>query len=156
MSEQTTGDGAFWTWVVPLLAALAGAAATAAVFFLFVMDDDSGGSVTSAPAASPTPQPTPEDADELVISVPASCVEAAEAVRTVTSTLDTVAAAVQALDAAQLQETLDLVQDVRPEVERASEECLQIAADTRVVTPSPSASASTPAPAPTPTSTPTS
>lgn len=157
-STQATRDNAFWTWLVPVLSFLAGLVLAGAAFFLlFDGDDDAAGEDDVAgPAVSSSPQQPgdPGAADELVVQVPSQCVEAAEAVGTVTGTFDDAATAVRDLDAAALQQTLDVLEDLRPELERASQECLDIAADARVVTPSPDPSPSA-APALSPSASPT-
>ncbi len=66
--------------------------------------------------------------------MPAACVEAAELAQTVTSALSDVADAAAALDARRLQESLDVVQQIRPEIEATASECRDLAADARIIT----------------------
>lgn len=151
-----TRDNAFWTWLVPVLSFLAGLVLAGAAFFLLFDDDAAGEDDVAGPAVSSSPQQPddPGEADELVVQVPSQCVEAAEAVGTVTGTFEDAATAVRDLDAGALQQTLDVLEDLRPELERTSQECLDIAADARVVTPSPDPTPSA-APARSPSAAPT-
>ncbi|MFP5218520.1 MAG: hypothetical protein ACLGIG_02105 [Actinomycetes bacterium] len=135
----TEGESAFWTWILPVMSFLVGVALAGFLFFLFFADDDDG-SDELLPQRTPTPTPTADEEDQLVVRVPASCVEAAEAANTVASALGDVANAVRDLDAREVQRTLDTVQQLQPDVERVSQECLDIAADAEIITPSPSVS----------------
>ena len=143
-SPSSDGDGrSAWTWLLPALTFLLGAALSAALFVLGDTDEPE----LAAPRVSPTAEPTegdlPADEQEVVVQVPAACVEAAELAQTVTSALGDVADAAGALDARRLQESLDVVQQIRPEVEATASECRDLAADARVVTQDPT---STPTP----------
>lgn len=142
--DPSGDDGrSVWTWLLPALTFLAGAALSAALFALGDTDDP----VPSAPSAAPTADPTEgdlsSDEQEVVVQVPAACVEAAELAQTVTSALGDVADAAGTLDARRLQESLDVVQQIRPEVEATATECRDLAADARIVTQDPT---STPSP----------
>lgn len=159
-TEASSGDdgSSVWSWLLPAMAFLAGAALSAILFV--VGDTDDGGA--GAPQAVPT-TPSTEDDDEqsteqeVVIQVPAVCVEAAELAQTVTSALGDVADAAGALDARRLQESLDVVQQIRPEVEATSRACRDLAADARIVTQDPTATpSSSPSGTASPTSTPAS
>ena len=147
-STTTGGDSAFWTWVLPVMSFLVGVALAGFLFFLLFADDDEGDNEL-LPTPTPTATASPDDDDQLVVTVPESCVEAAEAANTVASALGDVAAAIGDLDAREVQGTLDTVQRLRPDVERVSQECLEIAAEAEIITPSPSTSTSaTPSPSP--------
>lgn len=146
-----------WTWLLPALAFLAGAALSALLFVVGDSDDGrqlgADGSDAAPGTASPTPSPLPEG--ELVLQVPAACVEAAELAETVTTALSDVVQAAGSLDARRLQEALDVVQQIRPEVEETSQECRDIAAQGTIVVPSESPSPSpSPSGSPSPTASP--
>jgi len=143
------GESAFWTWILPVMSFLVGVALAGFLFFLFFDDDDD--STELLPDPSPTPTATADDDDQLVVRVPAPCVEAAEAANAVAGALGDVAAAVRDLDAREVQDTLDAIQRLQPDVERVSQECLDIAADAEIITPTPTAEQS-PTPSPSPTS----
>lgn len=152
-SRKPDADGGVWTWLLPALTFLVGALLATGLFLVGDTvdddeDDDAGSS--AAPTSSPSPSPDP-----LVVQVPAACVEAAELADSVTSALGAVTAAARDFDARRLQETLDVVQQLRPEVEAASRECRDLAAEGSIVTPSDPPTA-TPRPAPTATATTTS
>jgi hypothetical protein len=141
-SPSSAGDGrSAWTWLLPALTFLVGAALSAALFAL----GDTDGPELTAPRAAPTAEPTdgdlPSDEPEVVVQVPAACVKAAELAQTVTSALGDVADAAGALDARRLQESLDVVQQIRPEVEATATECRDLAAAARIVTQDPTAPA---------------
>lgn len=141
--------GGVQAWLVPALAFLAGAALVAVVFVV----GDSGGDddqVQLAPTPSAVPSPSPSK-DALVVQVPAPCVEAARLSDDVTSALGDVATAARDFDARRLQETLDVVQKLRPQVESVSQQCLDIAADAQIVTATPTPREVSPSPVPTPT-----
>lgn len=147
-SAAPASDGrSAWTWLLPVLTFVAGVALTAAILGLGSDSD----TATSAAEPDPSPSPSPTEStlspadDELIIQVPAVCVEAAELAESVTAALSDVADAAGALDARRLQESLDVVQAIRPEVEATAQACRDIAADGRIVTPSTSPTA-TPTP----------
>lgn len=132
-SPESSGGSSTWSWLLPAIAFLVGAALSAALFVLGDTDDDAP-AATAAPTAQPTTSPSPVE-EELVVQVPSVCVEAAELAETVSRALGDVADAAGALDARRLQETLDVVQQLRPEVEATSQACRDIALDGRIVTP---------------------
>lgn len=122
-----------WFWLLPALTFLVGAALSAGLFVLG--DSDDAANVEQARTGqSPTPDPTPTP-EELVVQVPGVCVEAAELAASVSSALGDVVDAAGALDARRLQESLDVVQQMRPEVESASAACRALALEGRIVTP---------------------
>ena len=126
------GRGA-WLWLLPAVTFLAGAAVSAALFVLGDTDDD-GDPLSSM--RSPSPEATASPApDELVLQVPAVCVEAGELAGSVSAALGDVVDAAGALDARRLQESIDVVQQLRPDVVAAAEACRELAEDGRVVTP---------------------
>lgn len=150
--DDTSSGSSTWTWLLPALAFLVGAALSAALFVLGDTDD----TAADAPLAGPTSEPTtdddpPTDEEEVVVQVPSVCVEAAELAQSVTAALGDVADAAGALDARRLQESLDVVQQLRPEVEATASACRDLALDGRIVTPDPTGS-----PTPSPSSTPAS
>lgn len=132
------------TWL-PVLTFLAGAGITAAAFLIGGAGADpatpAGGAVATPPASQPDPAPQETD-PALQVRVPAPCLEAAEYTDTVTAALGEIAQAARDLDARRLQETLDAVQRLSPDVEAAARQCRQLAAEGQVV----------PAPSPQPTS----
>jgi len=148
-TRGTEGNSAFWAVLLPALTFVAGVVLASAVFFIV---DDVGNEDTAQPAATSTPA-SPADSEELVVQIPAACVDAAEAATSVGRVLDDLAAAVTDLNTRELQDTLDAVQTLRPQIERTSQECLDIAADARIVLPTPTPSGTgTPTATPTPTS----
>lgn len=135
IDDDADGGKGVWFWLLPALTFLVGAALSAALFALGDTDDTAdvdqataGQSPSPEPDASPTP-------DELVVQVPAVCLEAAELAESVSSALGDVIDAAGALDARRLQESLDVVQQMRPEVEATSAACRDLALDGRIVTP---------------------
>lgn len=133
-----------WTWLLPALAFLAGLALGAAVIAAGTAGDDDAGAPLAAPTAEPSPtgQASPEPTD-LVVTVPAVCVEAAELAEDAARQVDDVAAAARDFDARRLQELVDTLQELRPELEDRAAQCRDLAGEGLVgsVTPSP-----TPAP----------
>ena len=124
-----------WFWLLPALTFLVGAALAAGLFVLGDTDDaDDVEQVTAGESPSPEPDASPTP-DELVVQVPAVCVEAAELAASVSSALGDVVDAAGALDARRLQESLDVVQRMRPDVESASADCRELALEGRIVTP---------------------
>lgn len=124
-----------WTWLLPALMFVVGAALSAALFALGDTDETVAAAPTVDPTADAADGERPSGEPEVVVRIPAACVEAAELAATVTSALGDVAYAAGSLDARRLQESLDVVQQIRPEVESASRECRDLARDARVVTP---------------------
>lgn len=134
VDDEQDGKGV-WLWLLPALMFLVGAALSAALFALGDTDDTAAVDKTTAgqsPSAEPDASPTP---DELVVQVPAVCVEAAELADSVSRALGEVIDAAGALDARRLQESLDVVQQMRPEIEATSAACRDLALDGRIVTP---------------------
>lgn len=146
------GESPFWTWVLPVMSFLVGVALAGFLFFLLFADDGDQ-SNELLPDPSPSPTVSADEDEQLVVRVPASCVEAAEAANTVAGAVADVARAVGDLDAREVQRTLDAVQQLQPDVERVSQECLDIAADAQIITPTPSPDeASEPTASPSPSS----
>jgi hypothetical protein len=151
-TESSAPDGkSVWTWLLPALTFLVGAALSAVLFAVGDTDD----TASDRPLAGPSAEPTSDDGDvstpdeEVVVQVPSVCVEAAELAQTVTAALGDVADAAGALDARRLQESLDVVQQIRPEVEATARECRDLALAGRIVTPDPTGP---PTPTPSPSS----
>jgi len=135
-----------WFWLLPALTFLVGAALSAALFVLGDSDDTAGvDQATTGQSPSPQPGASPVP-DELVVQVPAVCVEAAELADTVSKALGDVIDSAGALDARRLQESLDVVQQLRPEVEATSAACRDLALDGRIVTPEETTATVTPSP----------
>lgn len=126
-----------WTWLLPALTFLVGAGLSAALFALGDTDDAELTAPAGPRSAEPTEGDLPSDEQEVVVRVPAACIEAAELAQTVISALSDVADAAAAFDARRLQESLDVVQQMRPEVEATASECRDLTADARIVTQDP-------------------
>lgn len=139
-----------WLTLLPVVTFLAGVVLTVFVLGTAGAGDQTPGLADPEPSAPPPPlvaEPAPEPTDPgLEVRVPASCVEAAEFTETVTSALSDIAGAARDLDARRLQETLDVVERLAPDVEAAASECRELAATGEVVV----APTPTPAPAPEP------
>ena len=140
-----------WSWLLPAVTFLVGAALSAGLFAVGDTDEPASDRRLAGPSAEPTSGDgavqTPDQ--QVVVKVPAVCVKAAELAQTVTAALGNVADAAGSLDARRLQESLDVVQKIRPEVEATAGQCRDLALDGQIVTPDPTG-------APTPTRSPSS
>jgi len=138
-----------WTWLLPVLTFLVGCVLGGVVVGAGTLDGDdeqvAAPSVTSsqAPGQGGEPSPTPSD---LVVTIPESCLQAAEAAAEASQQFDDVVAAVRDLDARRLQVIVDRVQQAQPEAQRLAEQCRSVAGD-RLLD-----GETTPAPATTPSS----
>lgn len=141
-----TGESAWqrWSVLLPALTFLVGLALGAAVVGVASTSDDGveGPSAQQSAAPAADPSPTPSD---LVLTVPASCVEAADKAELAFNVLQDAASAVRDLDARRLAEVVDLAQSEQAEVDRLVTMC-RTEAGTRLLEPSTSAA---PLPAPT-------
>lgn len=131
------------TWGVPLAALLAGALLGGGVVAL-VAGDDEVERPAALPSAPPSEAPLPESVpagSDVLIRVPAPCVEVAGDAETTVQTFDQLATAVRDFDARELQEIVDRLQKLRPRVEALAEQCRNAAgrgiADGDLVIPAP-------------------
>lgn len=116
--------GRFWG---PLLGFLLGVALTIAVTtaFLGLGDVPEPGAAEVSPSASAL---TEDVATEGAAGdVPAPCIEAAQQNQRFAVTMDEAAVAIRDEDAAALAEVLDVLQENRPAMDDASEQCLDLA-----------------------------
>lgn len=130
-------------WLLPVAALLAGLLIGGGAVALVSSDDDSD-RARALPSPSPSdaasPEPAPAGADVL-IRVPAPCVRVAGDAETAVQGLDELAVAVRDFDARELQEILDRLQKLRPQVEALADQCRNAAgrglADGDLITPAP-------------------
>lgn len=104
-------------------------------------DDDVPEAAPSvSPSPSPSPVPTPAGNDVL-IRVPGSCVQVAEQAETAVQGFDELAAAARDFDARELQDIVDRLQKLRPQIEALSTQCRDAAgagiAEGSLVSPAP-------------------
>ncbi len=127
-AQPPAAKGSSWTWLLPALTFLAGVALAGAVFAVTNSGDDQGvladpgGSASPAsPATSASPtSPPPTD---LVVTVPQSCLDAADGVSRVSQEVRGAVEAVRDLDARRLQEIVDRIQALQPEVQAFADTC---------------------------------
>lgn len=120
-----------WTWLLPVLTFLVGCVLGGVVVGAGAFDGDDETVASPSTTSSPTsgdaePSPTPND---LVITIPESCLQAAEAASEASQQFDDVVAAVRDLDARRLQEVVDSVQQAQPEAQRLAEQCRSVAGE---------------------------
>lgn len=115
-------------WLLPALTLVAGVALGASV----VAATSGGGdgerptaqASPSGQPAEPVPTSTPGGSrDDLLVRVPASCLEAADRASEAAGQFDDVAEALGALDARRLQELVDRFQRLQPEIQRQADDC---------------------------------
>lgn len=131
-----------WTWLLPALTLVAGVALGASVVAAGTAGDDD-----EEPRASVSAEPSDPAAggstseEDLLVRVPAACLQAADGAEEAAGQFDDVAEAVSALDAARLQELVDRFQQLQPEIQRQADECRSTAGaqlgDGTLVTPTP-------------------
>ena len=136
--------GSGLSWLLPALTFVAGVAlgvAVVAVGNIGAGDDDPGADpapTVSARDGEDDPEPRSSD---LLVTVPAACLAAADGAESVGRSVDDLVEAAGELDARRLQELVDRFQQLQPEVEQAARECRRAAAaefqDGTLVTPSP-------------------
>jgi len=118
--------------LLPVLTFLIGCALGGVVVGAGAFDGDDEQIAAPSTTSSPTPgddrQPSPTPSD-LVIRVPESCLQAAEAAAEASRQFDDVVAAVRDLDARRLQEIVDSVQQAQPEAQRLAEQCRSVAGE---------------------------
>ena len=130
-------------WLLPALTFLAGCLLGGLIVGVGTFGDGDGdGTAAPAPTSAPADgADDPEDAPgDLVVRVPESCLRAADGATEATGQVDDVVAAVRDLDARRLQEIVDRIQQVQPEVQRLAEQCRSVAGERLedvVVTPAP-------------------
>ncbi len=115
--------GSRWTWLLPALTFVAGVALAGAVFAVTDSGNDSGTEAdarASASPASPTPLPSPAG---LVVTVPQSCLDAADGVTRTSQEVRGAVDAVRDLDARRLQEIVDRIQALQPQVQELANSC---------------------------------
>lgn len=134
-TDSTPGDGdrtasSTWTWLLPVLTFLVGCLLGGVVVGAGAFGGDeqqaAAPEATASPDAGADPDPSP-GADDLVVRVPESCLEAADGATEATGQVDEVVTAVRDLDARRLQEIVDRIQRVQPEVQRLAEQCRSVA-----------------------------
>lgn len=142
-ADTDTSSRSVSTWAVPLAALLAGALLGGGAVAL-VSGDDEAERPRAAPSAPPSDVPSPESVpagSDVLIRVPAPCVEVAGDAETAVQTFDQLAAAVRDFDARELQEIVDRLQKLRPQVEALAEQCRNAAAqgiaEGELITPAP-------------------
>lgn len=91
-------------------------------------DDVPRAAPTISPSPSPSPEPTPAGNDVL-IRVPGSCLQVAEEAETAVQGFDELAAAARDFDARELQDIVDRLQKLRPQIEALSTQCRDAAGE---------------------------
>ena len=114
------GGGAFIGFVVGVGLAVA---AVVTLLVLDVMVVRGAGRELPGALAAPTPVASAAASGE----VPEPCLRAAEHNRTVSAALDDLGVGVRDQDARQVEEALDVIGDIRPEMDRVSIECQELA-----------------------------
>ena len=122
-----------WSVLLPALTFLAGLALGAAVLGASTAQDEEGTAGPRPPSAAPVPSPTPSD---LLVRVPAPCLQAAERAEQAYALVEQGVAAARELDARGLADLVDQVQQQRPEVQGLVDAC-RAAAGNAVVQPRP-------------------
>lgn len=139
-----------WTWLLPVITFLVGCLLGGLVVGAGAFDDAESGLADAQPTESPTPDdagtPSPGPTD-LVVTVPESCLEAADRASEFARQVDDVVVAVRDLDARRLQEIVDEIQQLQPNVQRLAEQCRSVAGERLQ-----DGQLATPTPAPTPAS----
>jgi len=111
-------------WLLPVAALLAGLLLGGAAVALLQGDDDADPnralSSPSPSTSSPEPRPTGSD---VLIRAPGPCLEVADDAEIAVQALDEMAVAVRDFDARELQEILDRLQKLRPQVEAHAQQC---------------------------------
>lgn len=132
------------SWLLPALTFLAGCLLGAVIVGAGTFGGGDDGQDGAAPPPTQGPAEDATDAEaaegELVVRVPESCLRAADGASQATGQVDDVVAAVRDLDARRLQEIVDQIQQVQPEVQRLAEQCRSVAGERLedvVVTPAP-------------------
>ena len=126
-----------WSVLLPALTFVAGLALGAAVLGASTAQDDEGTvGGRPAPAAAPAPSPT---ASDLLVRVPAPCLQAAERAEQAYALVEQGVTAARELDARGLADLVDQVQQQRPEAPALLDAC-RAAAATAVVEPAPAPS----------------
>ena len=120
-----------WSVLLPALTFVAGLALGAAVLGASTTEDEEG----ERPAPSAAPTPTPEEGG-LLVRVPPSCLQAAERAEQAYALVEQGVAAARELDARELADLVDEVQQQRPQVQALVDACRAAAADA-VVQPRP-------------------
>jgi len=134
-TDGPAGDGqgsarSTWTWLLPVLTFLVGCVLGGVVVAAGAFDDEqvAAPSATSSPTPGGDGEPSPTPSD-LVVTIPESCLQAAEAAAEASQQFDDVVAAVRDLDARRLQEIVDRVQQAQPEAQRLAEQCRSVAGE---------------------------
>lgn len=136
-----------WSVLLPALTFLVGLALGAAVVGVASTSDDGVEGPSAQQTAAPPLSPSPASSD-LVVTIPAACVEAAEKAELAFDVLQDAASAVRDLDARRLAEVVDLAQAEQTEVDRLVNEC-RSQAGTQLLEPTPQPPVqATPAPTP--------
>lgn len=149
-TDRPAGDDADspsspWTWLLPVLTFLLGCLLGGGIVAAGAFD----GEELAAPDAVETPDPGEDGAsptptpDDLVVRVPESCLELADRAAAASEQVEQVVAAVRDLDARRLQEIVDTIQQMQPELQQFAEQCRALAGeqlqDGQLVTPTPAA-----------------
>lgn len=119
-------DNSVWTWAVPALAFVAGVVLGGVVVAAGASDDDDAGlsaAATAVPSAAASERASPRPSGDVVVRVPAACLNAIDKAEEAARRIDDVVAAVRALDAERLQELVDGFQQLQPDLERVSRAC---------------------------------
>lgn len=144
-SEDSAAARAWW--LLPALAFVVGIVLGGVVVGVGAF----GGSDDAEPSASVTSEPEePADEEEpatspsdVLVRVPAQCLEAADGAEQVARQVDDVVEAVRALDARRLQELLDEFQQLQPDIQALADRCREVAGeqlqDGGLITPAPAA-----------------
>jgi hypothetical protein len=143
--DGTEGRSSVTTWLLPALAFVAGVALGAVVVAVGTTADGDAG-LLAGDDATPTPTATADDSarEDLIVRVPAACLDAADAAEQAARRVDDVVRAVGDLDARRLQELVDEFQRLEPVARTFAEQCRSFAGerlqDGLLVSPAPTGS----------------
>lgn len=135
-----------WTWLLPAITFVVGVALAGVVFAVTGSGDGDGAVSDARASASPAAPTTAPSSAGLVVTVPQSCLDAADGVTRTSQEVRGAVDAVRDLDARRLQEIVDRIQALQPQVQALANTC-RATAGTRLQ----DGTLATAAPAPSPT-----
>jgi hypothetical protein len=113
-----------WSWLLPALTFLVGCVLGGAVIAAGTSGDEDGTIASDTASQAPEQEEgTDAESTDVVVRVPQSCLDAADAALVAAQQVDDAVAAVGDLDARRLQEIVDEVQQLQPDVRESAERC---------------------------------
>lgn len=128
MAQRRSGSRGAAAWLVPLLTFVAGLVLGGFLLWLFNGDDTSSSvqaDGTEAPASPSADGASPSSAasPEVVVRVPASCLDVADQADRAAEVFDGALEAVRDFDARRLEEIVEEVQDLQPSIQEQAQQC---------------------------------